>query len=718
MKSSRSYSFPASITVCVISGLAASSLCAQTGQEAIEPESGAPNDTRLSEIVVTGESPFLYHESSSSAALFADTPLIETPFSVGVYNEQLIEDQRAFKIEDVLKNDPSIALQMPSGFYANQNLGLRGFRVDNFTGYRSDGLPVSNLLAPYLDDKARVEVLKGPAALRYGFMPPGGSINLVRKRPTPEFSTSLQFDADTFGSLYSQLDVSDTVAGEKFGYRLVLAADEFDSFYRNAGGDRFLGSLFTEWKPSEGVSLWASVSGQNRERNGYYGPLISATGLVLDTGVKTNTMQDWARNSQETLDAAVGADIDFNDDWKLRTSFNYQDMKRDSALSFASNVQNNGDFEDYGFLLGDNLQQWETWAVHSHVEGSFRTGSIRHDVVFGADYRNLQTEFGVRSMPLLGPNNVFNPVHYPRPADPTLSWPAYDYKETGVFLTDTIKFSEKFSALLGVRYGEIDATEYWRGTLDYSYRDSNWAPTAALMYAPAKNVHTYLTYTEGMQDGGLTPFRGVANPYEPLGVQHSEQWELGVKTELLDGRLSGELAIFQIEQDLAITDPVTRIHSLSGLQRHRGVELAVRGQLTEHLQAGIAAMLLDAEQIDTGNAGTDGLRPQYVPNYQVNLWSVLEIPQVPGLALTANVRFVDKQFLDQGEQFAIGSYSVVDVGARYRFEVADTDCTVRLNVQNLLDEHYYESGEFYAGDAGYLAYGAPVSANLSFQIDF
>lgn len=695
-------------------------LPARTASAAEETESKSREASALPEIVVTAdqEPPVLYQARFSSAALFSDTPLIETPFSVGVYTEELIEDQRAFTIEEVLQNDPSISLQMPSGFYNNQNLGLRGFRVDNFVGYRVDGLPVTNLVSPYLDDKARVEVLKGPAGLRFGFMPPGGAINLVRKRPTQDFSTSLQFDADSFGSLYSQADVSDTVAEGKFGYRLVLAGDEFDSFYDNAGGDRLLGSLFSEWKPAEGVSIWASISGQDRARNGYYGPLISKDGLVLDTGTDTNTMQNWARNRQESFDAALGADIEFNDDWKLRTSFNYQDVSRASALSYASNVQNNGDFDDYGFLLGDNLQNWETWAIHGHIEGSFRTGAIAHDVVVGAEYRNLHTRFGDRGMPLLGPNNVYDPVFYPRPADPTLSWDSYAYKETGVFFTDTLKFTERFSALLGIRYGAIDASDYWKGALDYQYDQSTWSPTAALMYEPVENVHTYVTYTEGMQDGGLTPFRGVANPYEPLGVQHSEQWEVGVKTEFCDGRLSGELALFQIEQDLGIADPVTNIYSLDGLQRHRGVELAIRGTITEHLQAGAAAMLLDAKQVDTGSALTDGLTPQYVPEYQVNLWSVLDIPQVPGLALTANVRFVDGQYLDQREQFATGSYSVVDLGARYRFNAAGTDWTLRLNLQNVLDEQYYESGEFYPGDAGYLAYGAPVSANFSVQVSF
>jgi iron complex outermembrane recepter protein len=688
-------------------GLAATSLLAQTTPASESTETSASSDATLPALVVTGKPTVLYHAQSSSAALFADTPLIETPFSVGVYTEELIEDQRAFTLKEVLENDPSVAIQMPGGFYGNQTLGLRGFQMSNFNGYRIDGLPMIQTVAPYLDDKSRVEVLKGPAALRFGFMPPGGAINLVRKRPTEDLSTSLQFDVDTFGSLYSQLDVSDTVKDGTFGYRLVLAADEFDSFYDNAGGDRRMGSLFTEWKPTEVLTLWSSVGAQDLTRNGYYGPMVTSTGRVLDTGVKTNIMQDWTRNDQEIFDAAIGADIQFNEDWKLRASINYQDTSRDSRLTFPYSVQENGDFTE-GSLLTDEPFTWESWGGSIHLEGNFETGSLKHDVVVGAQYFNYDT-YGERSSPTVGSNNAYelNPLPVPTP----VSWRVIDfqYKEMGFFATDTVKFNETWSFLFGGRFGRYENTYPSDPASDDTVND--WSPTVALMYSPIEKVHTYLTYTKGLQDGGFAR-RAASNAYEPLGVQESEQLELGVKTEWYDGRFSGELSVFQIEQDQATLDPVTSVDSFNEVQRHRGVELALRGKLTEHWQAGLSTMLLDAEQVDSG------LTPQYVPEYQVNLWSVLDIPVIPGLALTGNVRFVDKQYLDQSEQFATDRYSVVDIGARYRFKAADTDWTLRLNVQNVLDERYYESGEYYSGDAGYLAYGAPIAATFSVKVEF
>ncbi len=690
---------------------AVSNVVAQSAQT---PEKPKPEtEHALPEVVVTADSPILYREQSSSAALFTDTPLIETPFSVSVYNEQLIEDQRAFTLKEVLRNDPSISVQMPGGYYGNQNLGLRGFQVDNFNGYRVDGLPMIQTVSPYLDDKSRVELLKGPAALRFGFMPPGGAINLVRKRPTQDFSTSLQFDVDTFGSMYSQLDVSDTVANGKFGYRLVLAGDEFDSFYDNAGGDRRMASLFTEWKPVDEVTLWTSIGGQELTRNGYYGPMITANGRVLDTGLRTNIMQDWARNDQEIFDAAVGLDIKLGENWKLRTAFNYQDTKRYSQLSYPYDVQDNGDFTE-GALLTNGPFEWESWGGHLHLEGNFDTGFLKHSLVAGGQYRAYES-YGERSFPDVGPNNAYQLNPLPKPAPGPWRVLHSEYDELGFFLTDTIKFNDQWSVLLGGRFGRYDNTNPTDPASDDTV--DAWSPTVALMFAPTKGIHSYLTYTRGMQDGGFAR-RTATNAFAPLGLQESEQFELGVKSEWFDGRLAGELSVFQIERDLALMDPVTGIDAFNGLQRHRGVELAIRGKITENLQAGFSTMFMDAEQADTGIAAFDGKRPQYVPEYQVNVWANLDIPQAPGLSLNANARFVDKQYLDQGQEFATDAYTVVDVGARYQFSTAKADWTLRLGIQNLFDQRYYESGEFYPGDAGYLAYGAPVSAVFSVQVEF
>ncbi len=168
-------------------------------------------DSTLQETVITGETPIKYHTENSSVVLFGDVPIIETPFSVAVITQDLIEDRRAFTAKEALQYEPSVSIPQGAGFYNRTDFAVRGF-TGTWEGHFVDGLPFVKSGEPAIDDKQRIEVLKGPAGLRYGFLPPGGAINYVRKRPTPTSYTSISADVNTFGSFYSQIDHSNTVS--------------------------------------------------------------------------------------------------------------------------------------------------------------------------------------------------------------------------------------------------------------------------------------------------------------------------------------------------------------------------------------------------------------------------------------------------------------------------------------------------------------------------
>lgn len=701
------------------------------------------NGAQLPPVVIEGRgldeaAPFVSGSFETSAALFGDTPLIETPFSVGIITEGLMEDRRAFSAAEALAYEPSVSRPSEAGFYSRSDFAIRGFAGDNFNSYRLDGLPIIHMVEPIIDDKQRLEVLKGPAGLRYGFMPPGGAINFVRKRPTPRPVTSISADIDTFGSFYTQIDHGNTISlggpvapaappsgkspvwdknpaplvsgGPTLGYRFVAAADEFDDFYDNAGGDRVTGSAFIEWKPSEDVSIWASISGQNRERNGYAGVLVSETGRILDTGVRTNTMQRWAHNRQEVIDLAVGADIRVNDHLLFRTSTSYGEAKRSGQQTYNGFTYDNGDFEDYDLNIGE--QFWNYWSHHSHLEAQFDTGPLSHDFVIGGEYRYLETGSDRRSG-YLGMNNVHH-LRYFSPAAPA---PApvgvgYEYEEISFFATDTIKFTDWLSAMGGLRYGRISSEEVgW-----YPYDDSSLSPTAAIMIKPMEHVHTYVSYTQGMQQGGVAPDDAV-NAGQVMGPLESRQLEAGVKAELLEKRLYGELAVFQIEQDLEYLDG-SRTYVQNGLRVHEGIEFGLRGRLSDSLQAGFSTMFIDAVQEDTGDPGLDGRRPSNTPGYQATAWIEWEVPQIPGLALSLNTIMADKRYANGYEQLEMDNYALLNAGVRYRFQNADQNWTLRLYLENLTDERYHTAGWYEAGYGGMLEYGSPISATFSVQVEF
>lgn len=687
-----------------------------------------------------------YGEITTSTALFGETPLIETPFSVGVVGQEIIAERRAFSAAEALLYEPSVTRPFGDGFYNRADFSIRGFAPDTFQSYRVDGLPYINMVEPAIDDKERIEVLKGPAGLRFGFAPPGGAINYVRKRPTPQLTRTISTDIDTHGSFYSQFDVSDTLAlgggaapvpseknpwaknppakspvaeGGTLGYRAVIAGDSFDSFYDHAGGDRMFGSLFLEWQPNEGVSFWTSLSGQNRERNGYGGVLVSHSGRLFDTGVGTNTMQPWGHNRQEVQDFAVGADIRLADGWMLRTSTNYGEADRSGYQSWSGFVFDNGDFEDYEWLIG--TQSWDYWSHHTHLEGEIHRGPLRHELVVGGEYRFTESSRSAqpRGSNLIGINNVFDLQHLPLlGTDPQGSVPFYEDREFSFFATDTIEFNDWLSALVGVRYAEIqsDFIDQATGAVASSYKESTVSPTAALMVEPVEDVHTYVSYTQGMTMGGTAPDIAV-NAMEQMPPIESRQIEAGLKSELVEERLYGEFAYFRIEQDLEYLDN-NRVYVQDGLQVHEGFEFLLRGQLTDTVQAGVSAMFLDPVQEDTGDPLLDGRIPTMVPEYKATAWLDWEVPQVPGLALSVNTVFQDRQFADSYEQFPMDDYILLNAGARYRFQAGDQDWTLRAYLENLTDERYFYAGSFTSGYGGALEYGAPVSATFSVEVKF
>ncbi|MDF1826399.1 MAG: TonB-dependent siderophore receptor [Verrucomicrobiales bacterium] len=698
-------------------------------------------------LIIDDEVPEMsYGDTSSSTALFGSTPLIETPFSVGVIDQEMIQERRAFSAEEALLYEPSVTRPYGGGFYNRADFSIRGFAPDTLQSYRIDGLPLINMAEPAIDDKERIEVLKGPAGLRFGFVPPGGAINYVRKRPTEELSRSISTDVDTFGGIYSQIDISDTLStgggntsvssaknpwgknasakspvegGGTLGYRFVIAGDNFDSYYDNAGGDRLHGSAFLEWKPNDDVSIWTSISGQNRERNGYGGILVSGTGTVFDTGVDSNLMQRWGHNRQESLDFAVGADIQLDDGWMIRTSTSYGEVDRSGYQSWPGPVIDTGDFADFEWLIG--TQSWEYWSHHTHLEGELYTGPLKHEFVVGGEYRYIGSSRSPepRGSNLIGINNVYNLQDLPPlGSDPQGSVLNYEDTEFSFFATDTVELTDWLSVLGGVRYAEIESKylDPVTGAVSSSYHESVLSPTAAVMFEPAEDVHAYVSYTQGMTMGGTAPLMAV-NALENMPPIESSQIEVGVKAELLDDRLYGEFAYFNIEQDLEYLND-DRVYTQDGLRVHEGFEFQLRGQLTDSLQAGVSAMILDADQKDTGDPFLNGRIPDNVPEYKATAWLDWEVPQVPGLALSLNTVFVGERFADSYEQFAMDEYFLINAGARYRFETVDKDWTLRLYLENLSDERYFYAGSFIPGYNGQLEYGAPVSATFSVQVDF
>ncbi|WP_075880936.1 TonB-dependent receptor [Vreelandella massiliensis] len=688
----------------------------------------SPDDETMSlePIMVTGSSASALHNGYANTyerpqlSGIWNRPLVEIPRSVQVYEQELIENQRALSTREVVKNDPSVlAPDAKVGWY--DNFAIRGFGLSNVQSYFIDGLPMNNQAEQLIDNKESVEVLKGPAAFEFGFAPPGGVINYVRKRPTDEPYRSVTVDADSNGLLYGQVDVGGRLGEEqRFGYRVVMAGEDTESFVDEVDGDRQVFSLFTDYRLTDDLLVEASYEHYDRSITTMMGVPIPVTGEFFDLDPDTFIGQDWADYETETETYMAGLVWDINADWRLTSRTAYQDLYRSDHRAWPWDASANGDWDVY--------EHWErgerpTWSHRTAVEGGFDTGAVQHRLVAGADWSEAELHYDTLSWEFVGTSNVFDPVELApsgkQPGDPVLR---NAFEQYGLFVLDDMAFGEHWALAAGGRYARLINRKYdatGSENREDRYDENTFLPMAALSYFPRPGSQVYLSYAEGVEQGGRAP-ASATNADEFMDPLDSHQLELGAKMALMEDRLLLSGAIFRAEKGLEYTD-ASNTYVQDGEQVHTGLELSARGDITERLRLIAGLMWLDAEQEDTGDDSLNGKDVAGVPEFSASLYGEYRLP-MPGLVLTGGAYHEGERYLDGNNVWSIDDYTRLDLGARYGFKAQNLDWTLRFNVENVTDEEYYVGGGAW-GTLGNYPYGrvtpgASRTARVSLQAEF
>jgi len=246
-----------------------------------------------------------------------------------------------------------------------------------------------------------------------------------------------------------------------------------------------------------------------------------------------------------------------------------------------------------------------------------------------------------------------------------------------------------------------------------SYVESRFSPAIALVVRPFENLSFYGNYIESLDAGPSAPATAINNS-QIFAPVVSRQKEVGVKYDF--GTVSLTTSLFEIEQPNAFTDPGTRIFSLSGLQRNRGVEVNVFGELMPGLRLLGGITLIDAKLVSTVGGTNDGRTAPGVPDTAFNLYGEVDLPPwlAPGLTLTGRAIYTSSMFYNQANTQSVPDWTRFDAGLRYTFEgVNGKPVVMRATVQNILNDSYWASAA-----RGFLAVGAPRTVILSATVDF
>jgi iron complex outermembrane receptor protein len=696
----------------------------------------------VSEVVVTGNR-FIASDRASVGG-FSDASLFDTPASITSIGRAQMQDLSIRSTTEALRFDASVSDAYNAVGYAEQ-FSIRGFNLDNNYSYRKDGFAIPGDSPIPLENKERLEVLKGLAGLTAGIATPGGIVNYVTKRPTNAPLRSAVVEVSERGTLYGALDLSGRFADRRFGYRINAAAADIHPYVRGANGDRQFVSGAFDWQITPDTLLRLDMDWQRRAQITAPGYQLF-DGETLPTGVSAKTLlndQPWTR-PVTTKDSNLGLRFETKlaPGWDATVAANKHWFKRDdfTAFPYGCTVSDevyyegfcsNGDYDVYDYQ--STGERKTPWGVQAQVNGSFATGALRHQLAAGVSYNERHDSFGDYVYDYVGSSNIWQPRVTPHVEANRVTGPVSERRsdrERALFVQDIVALNERFTVHGGLRHVQIHRNEAVaddEGNLTPVSSDHGFTlPSVALVYSPAKSWNVYGSYSHGLQNGGIAPQK-TSNEASMLAPARSRQVELGIKAAPA-GKVELSAALFQIRQGLEYTDPTQSTTVLvdgeaeerhpfvrGGRETHRGLELAAQGKIVADLSYSVSLMALNTRQEGTGEPTIDGKRVTDVPNFKSTTWLEYAVPAVPGLKVDGVWQYAGRKAFDVENRVLVPSYHVFGLGTTYALNMGRNRVTLRARVENLFDKFYWRDVTPALG--GYLLPGAPRTFRLSATVD-
>lgn len=666
---------------------------------------------------------------------FGDQPLERSPFAATVVDAATIADTGARRLSDLYRLDASVSDAYNAVGYWDY-ASVRGFVIDQTSNWRRDGLPISAETSLPLENRERVEFLKGTSGIQTGTSAPGGLVNQVIKRPTETDLRTLRLESSHRGGLLAHADLGGRFGDKRrFGYRLNLAAEDIRSPAAGADGSRHLLALAVDWRVSPDTVIEGEFETSRRRQPSV--PGLSLTGNTLPPAnpfININT-QPWSQaNVFDNLSGSLGIQQAINSQWRWqaqvgtqrlttrdRLAYPYGCFDAGSGAYYADRYCPNGDFDLYDYRSENERRQ--THAAQLKAVGQVDTGAVRHHLSFGL----LASRFTDRGDPqadnnwAVGTGNLFTLPALP--PDPTFSDPYTQRSErsTEFFVYDAIQWSAGFQTWLGLRHTRLHresvrtdgsrATAYDR-TLSTPWLAATWQLTPATM--------VYASTGEGVESEVAPGRSRYTNAGQPLPALRSRQTELGVKSQ--SGVTTWSATVFDITRPLwgdagscDVAGSCTR--QADGDVRHRGLELA-GGWRSRAWTLNASATWLDAQRRNsTLNPALNGKRPTNVPDWVLRAQARYRVAAVPGLSLEGALSHEGRRAVLPDESLMLPSWTRVDAALRYETRLLGQRAIWSLSVDNLANRRAFQESPYQYSHV-YLFPMAPRTVRLGLQTRF
>jgi len=650
--------------------------------------------------------------------------LKDIPQSVSVVTRQRMDDQNLLSLSDVVNN--TTGLVATQGMGAGIAVTARGFLLDTM---QYDGVAVprntyslGNWGSESLVFYDRVEVLRGAAGLLQGAGSPGGTINFVRKRGQAERTVSLTGKAGSWDRYGVQLDAGGPLNAEgTLRGRLVLDEDRGHSFIDSVWNRTRSSYAALDYDIDADTTVGLGVSNKHsRSRPTFIGlPRYRDT---RDIGLPRSTFTGANWNRAYNDQTSVYADLEhrFNDRWVFKASALGMNETNSSVHQRIAGVVNaDGSGPNYGDFATDLRGQQRGLDVY--LRGRFEALAMPHEVVIGANYSKYTTDDAYARVWTRGVN-VFD-IDHDRPQQDYASIAArgsstrssYDVRQKGLYGTWRAGLSDSLTAVVGARASWYDSV-YAQPLDDYrspSGASGKVTPYVGLVQALNKQWSAYASYTDVFEP--QTARTAAGEVLEPV---LGSNYELGLKGELMDGRLNTSFAVFRYDhKNRAVTDFASGFacdgwycSNASGKVRSQGFEAEVSGELLRGLQLAAGYTFNTTRYLEDAEYKGQ-VFSTWTPKHLVRVWADYRLPGAwSRLSLGGGVN-LQSRALSFDRAFQVPGFAVW--GARIAYQATPT-VSVAVNVNNVFDKRYYIPS--YNGTDGSNYYGDP--RNVMFTLKY
>lgn len=733
-------------------GISSAGLSSAAAISAAFGQQVAANDQSIETVTVT--------DQRTSIALLPDK-VLNTPQSIDVVAQSVIQEQGVNNLEDALKNVPGITLNSGEGGTHGDLVNLRGFSVSD--DYFLDGLRDTGLYTRDSFDYESVEVLKGPSSTLFGRGTTGGVINQVTKSPQLYPLADIAVTGGTnaeiraTGDLNYVLGDSSAVRVNVMGMRSNFDGQPYARDQRWAIAPAFAHGLDTD-------TVWSlKYLHQQQDDLPYTGVpfLFGAPAPVSKTAFYGLPTDDREKTDVEVLTGKVEHRFDnvFTISDTARYGSYWFDARETNAHYGTANCYTIAAYAGAPLcattaspipatptnplfpVIGTPLDQIFVQRDRPSSEGTIRTLMNETDLVadFSWGIVHNHTTFGVQldkedadltrfanqdtaivATPLLDPNPD---EAFPGRQTTVTSHPLTKTATIGTYLVDNIDIGSQWTVVGAIRFDHFGATYNQPvGTAThFTNNDNIGSPRVALVYKPVEIASVYLSYGTSFNPSAETLSLSASD--QGLGPERDHTYEVGGKVEVLDGLLALTVAAFNtVMNNARISDPDNPgLQELAGTERVNGIELGAQGHITENWELTAGYTYLAPYAVGLIAAGVPGPIPNTAHD-QANLWTVYDWQS--GLKTGIGINWLGRRSAatdpgsDPGTIITAQIPSYVTVDALVAYPVTDK-LSLALNGYNIANSFYYTDSYFTSPMENHVVPGAGrtflLTANYSFK---